>query len=428
MAVKGAASRLTGIRTTHSKKTALPPRQPQAAPPIPPERESLKIPFEMPMRDKELSGFTENITPECLRFVSDAALRPGTAVTIQFTFGENVCYLNIAGRVVSCESCGEVATKKHINEIRFVAIREWEHKILVSAIEALKQSPPMQEKSLVKIQVSHDTLALEAAQLLAHTAESHSTESLKERKTRKSFTPHPAWVQDMNRHLEPYRNAILECKLVQGGSTGTLPLKKMRTWIIQLYPFIETFPKWIALNITKTHDARSRGYMIDNVRVEKRHAEQWIYMAQGFGIDPYVLYTVQPLPDVEALTHWLWSINTRGSFAEAVGATNYSIEGVTRDIAKLMIKGFPYYDGKESIRLDKKAYWWAEAHSRYDDLHPEQSLEVMEMYATTKELQEKTVFATQRSYEYLLMALEACYTYEDTTEVETQYAPSAIFL
>src|SRR5712691_1270577 len=423
--MKRAASRLTGIRRTHSNKAASLPRQPQAAPPNQPERESLKIPFEMPMRDKELSGFTENLTPECLRFVSDAALRPGTPVTIQFTFGENACYLNIAGRGVSCESCGEGAIKKHVIEIRFAAIREWEQKILVSAIEELKQSIAMQKKSLVKIQIARDDLALEAAQLPADTAESHSTESPKEGKTRKGFTPHPVWVLDMNRHLEPYRNAILECKLVQEASTGILPLKKMRAWIIQMYPFIETFPKWVALNITKTHDARSRGYMIDNVRVEKRHAEQWVYMAQGFGIDPHVLYTVQPLPEVEALTHWLWSINTRGSLAEAVGATNYSIEGVTQGIAKLTINGFPYYDGRDGVRLHKKAYWWMEAHSRYDDLHPKQALEVMKMYATTRELQEKTVFASQRSYEYLIMALEACYTYGDTTEVETQYAPSA---
>src|SRR5207249_12046638 len=133
----------------------------------------------------------------------------------------------------------------------------------------------------------------------------------------------------MNRRLEPYRNAILESRLVREASAGTLPVRKMRTWIIQLYPFIETFPKWIALNITKTHDARSRGYMIDNVRVEKRHAEQWVYMAQGFGIDPSKLYYAQPLPEVDDLTHRLWSINTRGELSAAVGATSYSMEGVT---------------------------------------------------------------------------------------------------
>jgi len=384
----------------------------------------LKIPVRLLTQEKEVSCYTQKISAEGLQVISNAPLSKGAPLALQCSFAD-VCYLNLSGQVALCTRSRESTSGAYEIQIKFAAIREWEQKILVSAIEALKQSSPMQEKSLVKIQVSHDTLALEAAQLPAHAAEPHSVERhLAEGKTRKGFTPHPAWVHDMNRYLEPYRNKILECRLVREASAGILSIKKMRTWIIQLYPFIETFPKWIALNITKTHDARSCGYMIDNVRVEKKHAEQWAYMAQGFGIVPNELYTVQPLPEVEALTHWLWSINTRGSLAEAVGATNYSIEGVTQDIAKLTVKGFPHYDGKDGVRLEKKAYWWMEAHSRYDDLHPKEALEVMKMYATTKELQEKTVFATQRSFEYFLMALAACYNCDDTHEVTRDHVAS----
>ncbi len=387
-------------------------------------KETVKIPFKLPVQDKVIAGYTKALTQDGLRLISASPLKRGTPLNLQFSFGENVCYLNLSGQVTLCTQSGKSASDAYDIQIKFSAIREWERKILISAIEALKQSSRMQEKSLVKIQVSGDTLALEAAQLPTFAAESQSAERPKEGKARKGFTPHPAWILDMNRRLEPYRNAILESRLVREASAGTLPVRKMRTWIIQLYPFIETFPKWIALNITKTHDARSRGYMIDNVRVEKRHAEQWVYMAQGFGIDPYVLYSVQPLPEVEALTHWLWSINTRGSLAEAVGATNYSVEGVTQDIAKSTVKGFPRYDRLEGVHLDKKAYWWMEAHGRYDDLHPLQALEVMKIYATTKELQEKVNFATQRSFEYFLMALEACYNCTDTYDVVRAYAAS----
>ena len=62
------------------------------------------------------------------------------------------------------------------------------------------------------------------------------------------------------------------------------------------------------------------------------------------------------------------------------------------------------------------------AHSRYDDIHPLQALEVMKLYATTTELQEKAVFATQRSLEYFLLALEACYNCDHTYEVKGAYA------
>jgi pyrroloquinoline quinone (PQQ) biosynthesis protein C len=185
----------------------------------------------------------------------------------------------------------------------------------------------------------------------------------------------------------------------------------MRAWLLQLYPFIETFPKWIALNIPKTQDAMSRGYLIDNVRVEKRHAEQWVHMAEGFGIKRHDLYTVKPLAEVDALTHWLWSINSQGSLAEAVAATNYAIEGITKDIAVMTVKGFPHYEGVDGIHLDRKAYWWMEAHAKYDDVHPQQALEIIKLYASTKELQDKVTFVTHRSLEYMLLAFETCYTH-----------------
>ena len=128
----------------------------------------------------------------------------------------------------------------------------------------------------------------------------------------------------------------------------------------------------------------SRNFLIDNVRVQKRHARAvgctW---PKDLGIKRYDLHTVKPLAEVDALTHWLWSINTQGSLAEAVAATNYAIEGVTKDIAVATVKGFPRYEGVDGIHLDHKAYWWMRAHAKYDDLHPQQALEIMKLYATT---------------------------------------------
>jgi pyrroloquinoline quinone (PQQ) biosynthesis protein C len=226
-------------------------------------------------------------------------------------------------------------------------------------------------------------------------------------------------VGELKRRTKPYWDAVLECRLIQEASKGTLSLARMRGWILQMYPFIETFPQWIALTIAKVPDQQSRGLMIDNLRVEKRHAAQWVHMAEGFGIEKSALQSVEPFSEVDALTHWLWSVNTQGSLAEAVGATNYAVEGVTQGIARLTLEGFPHYAEMPEIRLDRKAYAWMQNHARYDELHPIQALQVMKLY-TTKELEEKVIFASRRSLEYLLMALDACYTrcgqHEDSSE------------
>ena len=166
----------------------------------------------------------------------------------------------------------------------------------------------------------------------------------------------------------------------------------------------------MALNLAKASDAMSRSFLIDNLRVEKRHADAWVDMAKGFGIEKEQLFNASILPEVEALTHWMWSINSRGSLVERVSATNYAIEGITQGIASTIIKGFERFQGRDGLHLDRKAHWWMEAHARYDDLHPLEALEIIKHHATSNEMQQSVRHAAQRSLEYLFRVFEACYT------------------
>jgi pyrroloquinoline quinone (PQQ) biosynthesis protein C len=374
------------------------------------ERGALKIPVRLRTQGKEVSGSTQDLSPAGLRFISSTDLHLTTPMALQFCFGGETCYTQVAGQVVFCRKLGHDPHVTYETGIKFSAIREWEQRILNSAVQVLREDAVTRDKSFLTIHISEDNLAKEAANLSTIATIPDHEEHYRAFKRGKKLTSHPAWILDLRQHIEPTWNAILKCRLLQEASAGTLSLPRMRAWLTQLYPFIETFPKWIALNIPKTQDAISRGFLIDNIRVEKRHAEQWVYMAEGFGIKRADLYTVKPLPEIDALTHWLWSINTQGTLAEAVGATNYAIEGITQEIAKVTVKGFPHYEGVDGIHLEKKAYWWMEAHAKYDDLHPQQALEIMKMYATTKELQDKVTFVTRRSLEYMLMGFETCYT------------------
>ena len=393
---------------THPEKA--PPQRPPLARHRRSERESLSIPFRLRMYEKEVCGSTQDLSPHGLRLMSDTTLPAGTPLALQCNFA-GICYLNLAGQVVFCKPSKLGTSHNHAIGIKFAAMREWEENILASALQALKQDPATQGQSLLTILVSKDALAQEAANLSPTASNYNMSGGRKGLKGQRNFTPDPPWIVDLKRQIEPYRKAILECRLVQQASAGTLSLPQMRAWLVQLYPFIESFPNWIALNLTKIHDPLSRTFMIDNLRVEKKHATQWVYMAEGFGIPREELYSVQPLPEVEALTHWLWSVNTQGTLAEGVAATNFAIEGVTQGIATLTLKGFPRFKRLEGVHLERKAYWWMEEHARYDDLHPAQALEIMKLYTTTKELEEKVAFAARRSLEYLLMALETCYTH-----------------
>lgn len=224
-----------------------------------------------------------------------------------------------------------------------------------------------------------------------------------------SFSARPPWLLEVIRDLEPFQERVWNCPLVQETSKGELSLSQMRGWLLQLYPFVETFPQWIALNISKAPDAFSREILIDNVRVEKWHAKQWVEMAEAFGLTQAELTEAVVLPEVEALTHFMWSNTLRGTLAESISAMTCGIEGTTQGIARAALQGFQKYDGREGIHLTKGACAWMNNHARYDQIHMAEALEIITRVTQTDEIKNRVGNAAKRSLDYLLMALEACY-------------------
>ena len=382
---------------------------PMTATPAAPDMIPVSIPVLLRLKkgNADIPGLTDAIGSQRLRLVTDQVLKSGAPLALQFRMGSGICYLNVSGQVISCIPSHAGPAGKYLIEVQFSAVREFEQHMLQSALAEVIRDPSARRDSLLTIHGTRDTLAEEATRLVEVTQRTSLTVQGGEGSCHMPSSD-PPWVEELKRQTRPYWDAVLECRLIQEASTGTLSLERMRGWIVQMYPFIETFPKWIALTIAKVPDLNSRGFMIDNLRVEKRHAMQWVQMAEGFGLNKSALQSVEPFPEVDALTHWLWSVNAQGSLPEAVGATNYAVEGVTQGIAKLTLQGFPHYAAMPEIHLDRKAYAWMQNHARYDELHPIQALQVMKLY-TTKDLEEKVIFASRRSLEYLLMALDACY-------------------
>ncbi|HLB02782.1 MAG TPA: PilZ domain-containing protein [Nitrospiria bacterium] len=125
------------------------------------ERDTFKIPVWLQIQGREICGYTHDISPEGLLVFIDRVLNAGTAMTLKFSFGTNVCHLNVSGQVVFCRLVEKEGSPWQAVGIKFSAIREFEKTILTSAVQELKHSPALQEKSLLNILVSTDTLAHE---------------------------------------------------------------------------------------------------------------------------------------------------------------------------------------------------------------------------------------------------------------------------
>ena len=224
----------------------------------------------------------------------------------------------------------------------------------------------------------------------------------------------PQWVDSLNGYLKPYWDDLLQGDWCEGVANTRLTVPEMRGWILQTYPFIHAFPKFLAEGLIKVEDDYSRSFLIDNIRVEKAHAEHWIWMGQGFGLTRQEMLdaadgTKPVLRDVQSLTDWLWYINTKGSMAEAVAATSFAIEGVAGDIARKVVLGFEAYKDKPGVQMGPKTYKWFREHAHYDDEHPKIAMEIVKRYATTERMQTKVMLAAKRSVQLLHNALTTGY-------------------
>lgn len=225
---------------------------------------------------------------------------------------------------------------------------------------------------------------------------------------------HPLWVEDLRCYLDPYWKQVTEGSWAQGVASRRLSLPEMQGWILQLYPFIHAFPKFLAEALIKVEDEYSRTFLIRNIRVERAHAEHWLDMGEGFGIpkEEMVALTDGRKPvmrDVQSLTDWLWYINTKGSLAEAVAATSFAIEGVTGDVSRKCLEGFLAYESEPGVKMTRPASRWVREHAHYDDDHPVIALEIVKQYASTQRMQHKAMAAARRSLQLLGLAFETSY-------------------
>lgn len=230
----------------------------------------------------------------------------------------------------------------------------------------------------------------------------------------RQISPGAPWVDALHGYIQPYWDELLDGDWVEGIANTRLTVPEMKGWMLQMYPFIHAFPKFLAEALTNVEDEYSREFLIDNIRVEKTHAEHWIWMGNGFGLERQEMIDLAEgnkpiLRDVQSLTDWLWHINTKGSLAEAIAATSFAIEGLAGHIAKKTANGLEAYRDMPGVEMKPKTYKWVREHALYDEDHPIVALEIVKRYALTESVQSKVMVAAKRSVQLLHNALMTSY-------------------
>ena len=242
---------------------------------------------------------------------------------------------------------------------------------------------------------------------------------------------YPLWLQEIIDECGEARRAVAEHEIFQQMRDGVLRPAAMRHFLAGVWPVIEQFPQYMAMNLLKVEygsrgHEMARKYLIRNIRVEQNHVEYWIDWAQAHGVERSELLSRWRSGSVDGLSHWCWHTCERDSLAVAMSATNFAIEGVTGEWAARVCSSDVYENGFPP-ELRRQAMKWLRVHAHYDDTHPWEALEIIATLvgtqASMREIDAIQV-AILKSYGYMHMAFDNCLT-EDTT-VQVLGPPSAL--
>lgn len=233
---------------------------------------------------------------------------------------------------------------------------------------------------------------------------------------------YPAWAQDLVGSCADARERVANHELFRLMRDAVLDESQISTFLVGVWPVIEQFPQYMAMNLLKVQFGRVRGhdearrYLIRNIRVEQNHADHWLEWALASGVMRDDLLYGEVPAETHALSHWCWHTCERDSLAAGMAATNYAIEGVTGDWSALVCST-DAYELSFQIEVRAKAMKWLKLHAKYDDTHPWEALEIICALMGTNPARRDVALIHSRvvmSYNYMRVTLDHCL---DATEV-----------
>ena len=230
----------------------------------------------------------------------------------------------------------------------------------------------------------------------------------------KEITSYPLWLQRIVRETTPDKSRIVNHELFALMREARLPAAAMRRFLVGAWPTIEQFPQFMAMSLKKLNFGNSPGedlarrFLIQNIRVEQKHAEHWVEWARTVDLTLADLRAGDDLPGIYALSHWCWYVCHRSSLAVAIAATNYAVEGATGEWACVVCSKSTYADSlPDEIR--GPATRWLRVHAEYDDTHPWEALDIVATLLGNAPPQaeiDAICRAVRTSYGYIEMGLD----------------------
>lgn len=227
---------------------------------------------------------------------------------------------------------------------------------------------------------------------------------------------YPRWAQDMVMSTEDAKRQVVNHEIWPAMCEGRLGAEGTRHFMVGVWPVIERFPGYMALNLLKTRFGRSVGdnmarrWLVRNIRVEQNHAEHWLNWAEGAGVAREEVLKGLPPHGTEALAQWCEEISSHGTLAAGMVATNYAVEGATGQWSQKVYASLAYAESMPA-EARTRSLRWLQLHAAYDDTHPWEALEIVCTLAGNSPSAADATYlgeCVRRSYVSMRITLDRC--------------------
>lgn len=230
------------------------------------------------------------------------------------------------------------------------------------------------------------------------------------------LSSYPTWAQDLVTACQATKQGVIDHEVWSIMCEARLDAVATRDFMVGIWPVIERFPGYMALNLLKTRYGRSKGenmarrWLVRNIRVEQNHAEYWLNWAEGAGVpESEVLNGAAPY-GTEALANWCEEVSRSGPLAAGMIATNYAVEGATGEWSQKVFESVAYAESfPKAIRAHSLR--WLQLHAAYDDTHPWEALEIVCSLVGNSPRADEVAYlqeCVKRSYVSMRITLDRC--------------------
>ncbi len=195
---------------------------------------------------------------------------------------------------------------------------------------------------------------------------------------------------------------------------GDLSLKQIGLWAVQHFYYIDTIPQQFAQFYCRLDDLEARQHMLENLLGEenpsnpsKRHPDLLVKFGKACGLKEEDFYAAEEqgrvLPSTRAMRSWIWELVNVRHLAEGAAGIMVALEG---QLPTLYPK---YVEAMRKMGLTDDDMEFFHVHIEGDTEHAHVGLEITSHYATTPELQSKSITCVRASTEMRWRMLDGIY-------------------